>query len=608
MFNDGRVEHWIRKNHATRSPHRWVVMDSEAYRTPDELGERQTFRVGVARRWTDDGGKIRQDATIVADTPEALWEWIGEFARPGKRTVVWCHNLDYDLQLTRAFFVLPAQGWDLVWSNLDSQVSMSKWTRGGATLVMTDTYTWCPAPLDKLGHLLGMHKTPIPDEDDSREAWITRCTRDVEITTEVVKCIIDFVRENELGNMQMSGAGMGYAMWRHKFLDSKILVHATEHAIEAEREAMHTGRAEAWRHGLYDGPQLVEWDLTNAYTRIARDCDLPRKLVRYDPGPSMGRYRDWRKDWRVLMRCTVTTEQPVVPCHHDGRYVWPVGTFDTTLWDCEVDLALQEGATIVPHQMWGYLRAPVMRQWAEHTLTVLQEQPASVPPLMLLWYKHQARATIGRCGIRYAQWEHLGDDWLGITGLSLAGDTAAGTTSRLLHLGGQVWEETGRTEGRDSIPQLPSWIAARCRVTLWEAMRHAGLEHVYYVDTDSVLVDRAGDQAMQQLADARPELGWRVKGIHRRVEIHGPRQIIVDDLPRIAGVSKRAERTAPDTFTGHVWRRTAGALQDRDAGAVRVDDHTWTITWSDPRRRHVADGRTVALRLPGDGAHTLPST
>lgn len=592
----GRTEHWIRPNHATRSPHRWVVLDSEAHRTPDQLGERQTYRLAVARRWNDDGGKVRNEETIVADTPEILWKWIGDFVRPGKRTVLWCHNLDYDLQVTRAFYVLPALGWDLMWSNLDSQVSMCKWTRDGATLVMTDTYTWCPQPLEKLGNLLGMDKPSLPADSDSVEAWITRCMADVDITTRVVREILGFVRENELGNMQMSGAGMGYAMWRHKFLDSKILVHANEHALQAEREAMHTGRAETWRHGVYSNIRLTEWDLTNAYTRIARDSDLPRKLVRYDPNPTIGRYRNWAQDWRVLMRCRVTTETPCVPAPKDGRIIWPVGTFDTTLWDCEVDLALAHGATIEPVQMWGYLRAPIMRKWAEHTLSVLQDQPDDVPPIMQVWYRHQARATIGRCGLRYTQWEQQGPDWVGMTGLSLASYDGGQTTVRLLHLGGKVWEETGRTEGRDSLPQIPSWIAARCRVILWEAMDAVGADHLWYVDTDSVMVDDQGDKVMRVLAGLRPEAGWRVKGIYRSAELHGPRQIVMDNVPRIAGVPKRAKRTGPAEWKGEVWQRAAGGLQRKDAGSVLVEDRTWDIQWSDPRREHVDNGRTEALR------------
>lgn len=596
-FQPGRIEHWVRLNHQTRSPHRWVAVDSEAHRTPDELGERQTFRLAVATRWTDDGGKTRGEATAVHDTPESLWEWISEFTRPGKRTVMWCHNLDYDLQLCQAFHVLPKLGWRLVWSNLDSQVSMAKWSRDGATLVMTDTFTWCPKPLDVLGHLLGIDKPALPEEDDSREAWITRCMADVEITVRLVKTILDFVRENELGNMQMSGAGMGYAMWRHKFLTDKILVHANPYAIEAERAAMHTGRAEAWRHGVYNNTQLTEWDLKNAYTRIARDHELPRKLVRYDPRPTMGRYRNWVRDWRVLASVRVTTDSPVVPVNHDGREIWPVGQFETTLWDCEIDLALQEGATITPLRMWGYLKAPCMRAWAQHTLDVLDTEPAWVPPVMLVWYKHQARATIGRCGVRYANWEHQGPDWLDITGLSLAGSDDGTPATRLLHIGGEVYEETGKVEGRDSVPQIPSWIAARCRVELWEAMRAAGLAHVYYVDTDSLMVDEEGDEAMRRFAQEHPELGWRVKGRYRAAEIHGPRQIIVEDVPRISGVPKRARRTDEATFSGEVWRRAAGGLGDFDAGAVRVDKREWNIRWSDKRREHGPNGATRAVEL-----------
>lgn len=596
-FADGRNFHWIKPNHATRSPHRWVVIDSEAHRTPDERGERQEFRLAVAKRWCDEPRIKPVVSTIVARDPRTLWEWVSEFTRVGRRTVVWCHNLDYDLQLTRAFLILPELGWDLEWSNLDSQVSMCKWTREGATLVMTDTYTWIPVPLETIGNLLGMHKPILPDEEDDDAAWIRRCTIDTDITVEAVRTIIRFVRENELGNMQMSGAGMGYAMWRHKYLDSKILVHADKTAMEKEREAMHTGRAEAWRHGTYPDAHLIEWDMHCAYTRIARDHDLPRRLVDDVSHPDIAQYHAWAAVRRVLATVTVTTDIPVVPVHHDGKIMWPTGTFTTTLWDCEIDLAIREGAQVTIDHMWGYLRAPIMHAWAEHTMTVLEEKPEHVPEVMLLWYKHQARATIGRLGMRYPQWRDIGEDWIGITGISLADGDTDGPPVRLLHMAGRVWQETERVEGKDSVPQIPSWIMAQCRVMLWEAMRAAGLEHVWYVDTDSVLVDLEGDHAMRVHAKEHSERGWRVKGTYHSAELHGPRQIILDEVPHIAGVPKKARRRSTTRWDGEVWRRMAGALGDGDPGTVRVDDRTFHMRWSDPRRRHTADGRTCALAL-----------
>lgn len=598
VFREGRVPHWLKPNHASRSPHRWIVIDSETHRERDPRGEVQRFRLAVGNRWTDEGRIIRHEEQHVSDTAEDLWQWVSEFTRRGKRTVVWAHNLDFDLQVTRAFELLPQLGWDLEWSNLDAQVSMVTWRREGATLAMTDTYTWCPKPLAELGKLLRITKPQLPADDDSREAWITRCTADVDITTQVVRTLIDYVRDADLGNMQLSGAGMGHSMWRHKFLRDKIMVHADADAIEAERTAMHTGRAEAWRHGTFNDVTLYEWDMRNAYTRIARNEDLPYKLIGYRANPEVDFLAQWWDKWRVLAKCRVRTESPVVPCVYEERRVWPVGEFETVLWDCEIDLARQEGAEVEILGVWCYLKAPVMRDWAEHTLHVLDQDPADIHPIVKVWYKHQARATIGRCGMRYTNWADAGPDPIGLTGFSMATDTAEQRTFRLLHLGGKIWEEEGRTEGRDSLPQIPSWIAARCRVNLWDTMRHIGLQDVWYVDTDSVLVDATGHDRMLQIASERPEMAWRVKGIHRYAEIHGPRQIILDNVPRIAGMPKKARRTGRDTWEGEVWQRMGGALERGDITRARVLDHQWVMRWDDRRRTHTAHGRTEAVTLP----------
>jgi hypothetical protein len=599
-FAPDRTYHWLRPNHATRSPHRWIVMDSESHRTRDAFGETQTFRLAVARRWHDERGTVQAMATDVFDAPDQMWQWVGDFVRPGKSTVLWCHNLDFDLQNTDAFRILPAQGWKMTWCNLDEQVSMVKWVRDGATLRMADTNSFFAKPLAVIGAMLGIGKPDLPAEDDSREAWVTRCVADVEITTCAVMTLIDYIRDNQLGNMQFSGAGMGYGMWRHKYLNEKVLVHANKQACDAERAAMHTGRAEAWRHGIYDQILLDEWDLTNAYTRIARDNELPRQLIKEDPAPTMGRYRRWAAKWACLAKVVVTTDVPAVPVREDGRFLWPVGTFETWLWDTELEMALGQGAEIRLLHVYAYLRGPIMRDWAQHTLDVLHNDHPEIPSVIKLWYKQQARSTIGRCGLRYTVWEESGPDWIGLTGLSTATRADAGDTFRLLHIGGVVWEETGKQEGRDSMPFIPSWIAARCRVLLWEAMTAAGLQHVYYVDTDSVILDQEGSARMRAYADEHPELGWRIKQTHRRAEIYGPRQIVTEQEPRIAGVAKRAKRTGPRRFEGEVWQRAASGLASGRLGEVRVKDRQWHIQWSDRRRRHLDDGTTEPLRL-GDG-------
>src|SRR5258708_31952308 len=99
--------------------------------------------------------------------------------------------------------------------------------------------------------------------------------RDADIRCRIVTELLDYIRSENLGNWQPTGAGMAYATWPHRFLRHKGLVHAEETALEAERAAMHTGRAEAWRHGVLNRGILPEGDMRDALIRISAEFRMP---------------------------------------------------------------------------------------------------------------------------------------------------------------------------------------------------------------------------------------------------------------------------------------------------------------------------------------------
>src|SRR5215831_2154108 len=338
-----RVAHWIRVNHVERIPHRWVVADSEARRQATADGEEQLLRCAVAVRWSDDPRHPWPDDWDEFTDPGDFWAWVTEHCRKGARTIVWFHNASYDLRTLAAFTVLPALGWDLEWCNLDRDVSVASWRGVAGTLVICDTYTWLAKPLEAVSGMVGVPKPRLPRDTDSDAAWLARCRADVEITAQAVRELLAFVRAEHLGNWQPSGAGMGYATWRHRFLSHKVLVHNDAPSLAAEREAMHTGRAEAWWHGPAKGGPFTEWDCHMSYPRIARECEVPVKLFWRD-GPVSWKVHQWaREHWLTMCRVYVRTEAPVVPASHDGRIIWPVGEFTTIVWQPELDLILETG-------------------------------------------------------------------------------------------------------------------------------------------------------------------------------------------------------------------------------------------------------------------------
>src|SRR5260370_5471569 len=449
-----RQAHWIRGNAQERMPSRMIAFDTESrsYRSGDV--ETQEWRVGCAIRWRTDLKTPVSGEGRVFDTALDLWTWVSEFCHAGTRTVVWAHNLSHDVRISQALTILPKLGFTLEWCNLDQNVSSMTWRSDHGTLVFADTYTWVPLPLGNMATMVGLIKFQMPKGNADDELWCTYCMRDAQIVYRVVSELVTFIRSQGLGNWQPTGAGMAYATWRHRFMSDKILVHDDQHALDAERAAMYTGRAEAWKHGRFSGPVWTEVDMKNAYVTIGAECELPRKLHMRVGKIQLGQYRRLCDTFAVLVRCRVSTRVPVLPYRQGAKTLWPVGEFDGWYWDTEVDCALRYGADIEIREAYCYAKAPVLASWAGWILSVLREHDSAVSPVVRTWLKHCSRALIGRLAPRTKSREHWAENPAGITGMTHETDTGTNTTRRLMHVGDQTLIETDSGESENSVPMI----------------------------------------------------------------------------------------------------------------------------------------------------------
>lgn len=585
-----RVAHWIKANHQERMPPRMVAFDTEARSTYENDSEVQEWRVGCAIRWRNDTKVSDHAEAKVFDNPREFWEWVSDFTRNGTRTVVWAHNLGYDVRISRMFEELPKLGFHLEWCNLDRNISSATWRSDHGTIVLADTWTWVPLPLEQIAPQVGSVKFTMPPGRASDDAWAKYCMRDTEILYHAVKVLMDFVSSEGLGNWQPTGAGMAYATWRHKFLTHKVLVNDDPDAIAAERAAMHTGRAEAWRHGKISGGKWTEIDLRNAYVSIAAVTSLPRKLHMHVGSLSARQYRDLASRFAVLSRITVSTDVPCLPYHADNRHLWPVGTFDTWVWDVELDLALAAGANVKIHEAYVYVKAPVLAEWAQWVLEVMADDSGRYHPLARTHVKHCGRALIGRIALRTPSWEYWGANPEGWVGISHTVFPEENRTARMLHVGNDTLIETARKEGKDSLPMMTGYIMATCRAWLWEAMEHVGSDHLAHCDTDSLLCDSVGLSRLAVAYGAEFHTRWAVKGTWTNLEVFGPRAYYRGKERITSGIPRKAEEVAPGEFTGERWSAVASDLAAARTGSVTIAAGHWSLRKTDPRRADAAGG------------------
>lgn len=590
--------HYIRENKAAYVPRRLVIVDSESHSDITPTGETQTWRCGAAQfiHWTG-RGHIHRD-TRAYTSPDTLWSDIGDFTRPKQRTVLYTHNLPFDIRITQALRLLPEQRWNLAAIRIANQGAWSRWTRDKASLTLCDSTSLFPVTLYTIGKMRGQRKLALPDTEDIG-LWMDRCIRDVEILADTMVEYFNWLRTGVAGNWQLTGAGQAWAHWRHAHYTHPVLVHADDEATSAERRAMWTGRAEAFRWGLdYETP-IFEWDWQNAYPRIARDHNMPVALVATAKRQSVASLRQLMDRYIVLADVEVNTNEPIVPTRHNDRILWPIGQFETTLWDPELRLLVDSSAQVRIQRVWLYRRAPALKQWASWILQELHRDGMPEQRWGNVLLKHWSRALIGRFATQYQNWELFGIDPSTNVLVGDMHDRDTGQDMEFMQVGHEVHVMTGLTEGDDSCPQITSYIMSVARQKLWTAMETVGLSNVLYVDTDSIVVNTKGNAVLRHLVGRGMFNGLRLKSRARGYEIFGPRTAVIGGEEKLSGIPRNSIRMDQERWKGEVWTSFERAIRSGEWDRVSIRPRSFSVKWNEHRRSRVNDGRTAPYTLPG---------
>lgn len=589
------AQHYLKPNEVTRVPRTFVYLDSEAHQHEEGPTKVQRFRLAVTacdRRYHHRDGWREREWGEHYD-PAALWEWVDERCATKARTVIVAHNLAYDLRITDALRLLSRRGWRLERFRFDTGAAWVVWRNMSRTLVMADSMSWLPMSLERIGQLIGVPKLSLPAWDDSPDAWLARCRQDVLILANAYRQLVEWVRADDLGNWKPTGAGQSWAAFRHRFMDARFLVHDNDRARAAERRSTYTGRAEAWRHGKLPGGPFYEWDYSTAYARIGAECEIPIRLVGETGALSLARFDQLAARYSVLADVRVRTDVPTVPTRNGDRIVWPTGEFRSTLWENEIALARAHGAEVEIERAWWYYRDAALSGFCLWCLDLLDERSSSVSPIVRAAVKHWSRALIGRFASRWSDWSAYGRAPIDGVSLGWAQDTSSGERWRMLHLGPQLLRQTAERDSPDAVVSVMAWIMAEARCRLWRTAEVAGIEHVAYLDTDSLIVDPAGHR---RLLRARLS-GLRVKREYDTLQVLGPRQIVTQGELRAAGVPRGAVRIGPDLWQAEAWAQIGTSLVAGEADAVRISPRRLRLRGVDSRREHLPKGRTVPLAL-----------
>jgi hypothetical protein len=536
----------------------------------DPLTTEHRLELGVAlysRRLRS--GKWSEPKRLDFEGPEVLFDWLETLVPKKERLVCLAHNWSFDAQVLGWFQSWPARGWEMGMGVIDGPPWIVSWSKDKHRVDMLDTMNWWPIPLARLGESLGIQKGSWEVSKADPVALREYCAQDALIVLRAVQRLADFVLSEDLGGFASTAAGQAYRAWRHAFMGHQVLVHADEEVLALERSAYHGGRVECRRIGPIQGP-LFLLDVTSMYPSVMLEHDYPTVVKHHYKRVSVESLTRWLDGFLAVADVTLEVDSPAYGVVHNGRLIFPVGTFRTTLTTPELRRALSRGEILEVHSCALYEGAPIFRTYVEAFWARRLEAQREGNPIASDFYKLLLNGLYGKFGQGGRRWEIIAQvpDFTPKTMEVLDADT--GDHLRFRQLGGAVQVLRTDPETSESCPAIAAHVTAYARLRLWNLAEQAGLEHVYYMDTDSLLVDEEG--AINLAPEIAPgTLGkLKIELECTDAELWGPKDYRMGNKVRTKGVRSKATRTDAGGWEQDCFRSMVGALRAGEAARMIV--------------------------------------
>jgi len=537
----------------------------------------QTFKCGwacLARYVPFQGLKILGWYEIT--DPLKFWHVVSNLAANYKRTYVISHNIDFDARILRAFSILPGIGWKPSYAILGESCRFFTFKADENSIALLDNLNYWRMPLAEIGVEFGIAKTAINFKTATLTELSDYCKNDVRILVKLWNYWLRFLDEHHLGDFAITVAGQAFRAFRHRFMEHKIGIHNREDATQLERASYKGGRCEVFKVGHFTAGPYYKLDINGLYAYVMREYPVPRALVKVLKDVSPTYLARLVEKYQVVADCIVETNEPVYALHSRGYNIFPTGTFRVTLTTPEVVYALDHGHLRAIGDVAIYHGAIIFRKFIDYFTPLRQQYKASGDTARSAMCKLIRNSLYGKFGQRGYKQRVVGKAPLDEVSVRHWVDLESEAECWDWTYGGVIIRQEKKGEADDSFPGIAAHIAAAGRLVLWDYVKKAGLKNVFYADTDSVIVNQAGYEALAGGVSTL-KLGYlKVEGKSADLEILAKKSYVFDNERTAKGIRKNATLQSDGAwrqihFTSLKWAFQQGSLDN--VTTYQVDRH-----------------------------------
>ena len=604
-------------------PTRVIFFDTETTQHPVSTARWQhTLRLGYAQFCrTRKTTSLRKESEILFRKPDEFWDWVETRTAPGSTTYLVAHNLNYDVPVLHAFPEMAVRGFELTsfytkamttilsWRRWDARTpEHNLWLRTGgkagrkpkaARVIGLDNTNFFQGRLADWGETIKLPKLYVDFSGEDLQL-IEYCMRDVEIMRQLWLQWFAFLDENIGGSFSFTLSSQALKMYRRSHLSKTIDIHDDEPALALERRAYRGGRTEMFWHGYLDGDNFSLLDVNSMYPYVMKNNLFPRSLFPPRGGWTAPQLEHYCNNYQVIADVTVETEEPHFPLFVDGEIHYPVGRFKTTLTTPDLLTCFEYDLLREIHYARHYVAETLFSSYVSSLYQARQNYQKADNPLWARLCKMLLNSLYGKFGQRGGDTEEIGT--CGLLDFRHESEICFETQEEfeVWFVGGRVLRRARDREHYNSFPAIAAHVTAYARKHLFALAKQAGLEHVYYMDTDSLIVDSAGLENLRSNIHETRLGALKLEHNSDWLMFNAPKDYALRNRTKRKGIKTNALELSGRRFVQTQWSKLAGLVSLETPDFYHTETVVKALHPFTRLKNPVAQGRLHPLRAGVD--------
>jgi len=578
--------HLIKKNEGGEIVSHYIIFDVESKLQKE--GDKEIFTPFL---WTalymrvrkNKGNLSYSEKTTWGNDINAFWDFVEEHTFVKSRSILTSHHLEVDFIPMQGVQQLQARGWKMFRYISHNRVIIFEYKKNNKTLIVMNSGNIFSGSIEKMGKILGYPKLTMPESPEINQAWVDYCMTDTLILSQMWKAYIRFLVEHDLGTMQFTIASQAMTAYRHRFMNRPIAIHDNKEVIALERRTYHGGRFQALVFGNPHAEQYYRLDVNSMYAGIMKQEKVPYELIYYVKKGSIEFLR-WcfDRDYLVCADLVLEVNEPFLPVMQDGKTVYPVGRVSGGYCTPEIKYALKQGYIKEVGNVSVYRSDVLFSDYVDYFVGLRNDYKQAGNEVFAYICKLFNNSLYGKFG-QYGYEDKIIGDSPHELKREEGYDFETGTKTYYLHYNHKIHVVTRKPVAYNSFVAIAAHITSYGRMRLWHFMKTAGLENVYHVATDSLIVNSDGYQRLQayisnKVGDLKVEL------VFKDLIVKSVNDMIIDGKEKIKGIPKKAIKLADDLYQITVWKSFNSLLTENDASLYYVKKMIKRLQRPDYRR------------------------